>query len=121
MASNIIRSPRFWLDVFLFVNLAGLAPDIYLAHSYNNFRRPEEYVPLIFSLTAPVALLIGIVARELFSLNLVGRVLGHLVGWSAVGIGVAGTVLHLKSQFFHDLTLESLVYSAPFAAPLAYT
>jgi hypothetical protein len=29
--------------------------------------------------------------------------------------------LHLDSRFFNELTLESLVYTAPFAAPLAYT
>jgi hypothetical protein len=30
-------------------------------------------------------------------------------------------VLHLRSQFFQQQTLASLVYAAPFAAPLAYT
>ena len=30
-------------------------------------------------------------------------------------------VLHLDSRFFHERTLKSLVYAAPFAAPLAYT
>ncbi len=36
-------------------------------------------------------------------------------------IGLVGLVLHLKSQFFQQWTLASLVYTAPFAAPLAYT
>ena len=36
-------------------------------------------------------------------------------------IGIVGLVLHLKSQFFQQWTLASLVYAAPFAAPLAYT
>jgi hypothetical protein len=44
-----------------------------------------------------------------------------LVGWTAIAIGVAGFVLHLESQFFELFTLKSLVYTAPFAAPLAYT
>ena len=30
-------------------------------------------------------------------------------------------VLHLDSRFFYERTLKSLVYAAPFAAPLAYT
>ena len=30
-------------------------------------------------------------------------------------------VLHLESRFFYERTLRSLTYSAPFAAPLAYT
>jgi hypothetical protein len=40
---------------------------------------------------------------------------GALIG------GVVGLVLHLQSQFFQRSTLASLVYAAPFAAPLAYT
>ena len=46
---------------------------------------------------------------------------GHLVGWGSMVIGVVGLLLHLQSRFFHERTLESLVYTAPFAAPLAYT
>jgi len=49
------------------------------------------------------------------------KILGYVVGWLAVLIGVGGLVLHLKSQFFQLWTLASLVYAAPFAAPLAYT
>ena len=30
-------------------------------------------------------------------------------------------MLHLDSRFFHERTIKSLVYAAPFAAPLAYT
>jgi hypothetical protein len=48
-------------------------------------------------------------------------VLGHAVGWAAVLVGVTGLVLHLQSRFFEEKTLASLVYAAPFAAPLAYT
>src|SRR5208283_807538 len=51
----------------------------------------------------------------------VWRDLGHLVGWSAVGIGLVGVILHLDSRFFEERTIQSLVYAAPFAAPLAYT
>ena len=32
----------------------------------------------------------------------------------------AGVVYHLESQFFSQWTIRSLVYTAPFAAPLAY-
>lgn len=35
--------------------------------------------------------------------------------------GLIGVVLHLDSRFFHERTIKSLVYAAPFAAPLAYT
>jgi hypothetical protein len=78
-------------------------------------------VPLYFSLAAPVVLLIGLIAGEGFGYTPAWRDLGHLVGWIAVGIGLAGLVLHLESRFFHERTIKSLVYAAPFAAPLAYT
>ena len=51
----------------------------------------------------------------------VWRDIGYLVGWLAVAVGLAGVVLHLDSQFFHERTIRSLTYAAPFAAPLAYT
>jgi hypothetical protein len=38
-----------------------------------------------------------------------------------VAVGIAGLVLHLGSRFFNEATLETLVYTAPFAAPLSYT
>ena len=47
--------------------------------------------------------------------------LGYLVGWLAVLVGLTGVILHLESHFFYERTLRSLTYSAPFAAPLAYT
>ena len=113
--------PRVLLEVFVLVNLAFLSLDIYLAHSINEFRRPAEYIPLYFSLAAPAVLLLGLLAREWLAYPAVWRDLGYFVGWLAVGIGLAGVVLHLDSGFFYERTLKSLVYAAPFAAPLAYT
>src|SRR5205085_9512481 len=112
---------------FVLLNLAGLAPDIYLAHSTNQFgaRSPTafgrriEYLPLYFSPAAAAVLLAAVVLREAWGREGAWRLLGHLVGWAAVAVGVAGLVLHLRSQFFQRWTLASPVYSAPFAAPLA--
>jgi hypothetical protein len=115
------RQHRLWLEAFVLVNLAFLSLDIYLAHSMNQFGHAAEYVPLYFSLAAPVVLLVGLVLGEVLGWRSAWRDLGHLVGWVAVGIGLVGTVLHLDSRFFHEHTLRSLVYAAPFAAPLAYT
>jgi hypothetical protein len=112
---------QLWLEAFVLVNLAFLSLDIYLAHSVNEFRHPAEYVPLYFSLAATVVLGVALVAREWLGQPAVWRDLGYLVGWCAIGIGLAGVVLHLDSHFFHERTLRSLVYAAPFAAPLAYT
>jgi len=76
-------------------------------------------VPLFFSAIAPVALIASFVARE--RRQLVWKILGFLVGGAAVLVGLTGVILHLESHFFYERTLRSLTYSAPFAAPLAYT
>jgi hypothetical protein len=112
---------RFLLEVFVLVNLGFLGPDIYLAHSTNSFRHAAEYIPLYFSLAVPVVLLAGLVALQAWSAERVWRWLGHVVGGAAVAIGIAGVIWHLGSHFFAERTLQSLVYTAPFAAPLAYT
>ncbi len=122
-------SPRLWLEAFVLVNFAFLAPDIFLAHSTNSFRHPAEYIPLYFALTAPGLLLLAALAlrtsgREEGGRDLrfeTWRVLGFVVGGAAVLVGVLGLLYHLESRFFRELTLDSLVYTAPFAAPLAYT
>jgi len=85
-----------WVELFALFNLAGLVPDIFLAHSTNFFRHPTEYIPLIFSMVSPIALAPAVVllARG----KLPGwRVLGFAVGWASVLIGVGGLVLHLDS------------------------
>ncbi len=115
------RDPRRWLEVFVLVNIAFLALDIFLAHSVNQFREPAEYLPLYFSLAAPAVLAIALVADCWQPRGAVWRDLGYLLGWLAIAIGMIGVVLHLRSHFFYERTLKSLVYAAPFAAPLAYT
>ncbi len=120
MASRWYLRPDAWLEAFVFVNLAFLAPDIYLAHETNLFRSPAEYLPFWFSLGAPAGLLLAWAAAWRGAPR-GSRLLGHAVGWGAVVLGVTGLILHLQSRFFYEETLESLVYTAPFAAPLAYT
>ena len=100
--------------------LGGAGADIFLAHSTNAFGEWTEYVPLVFSLLAPVLLLIAIVALQLRGPMRLWRWLGGIVGWTSIGIGVIGLILHLESRFFAERTLASLVYAAPFAAPLSY-
>lgn len=109
-----------WVELFALFNLGGLAPDIFLAHSTNFFRHRTEYIPLAFSLASPLLLLPAVVSLARGHLQWWRR-LGYIVGWCSVGIGIAGLVWHLESQFFQRWTLASLVYAAPFAAPLAYT
>jgi len=120
VASKWYRSPRIWVELFALFNLAGLSPDIFLAHSTNFFRHRTEYIPLVFSVIAPVLLLPAVVLLARGQ-SPWWRAPGYVVGWGSVLIGVTGLLLHLESQFFQQWTLASLVYAAPFAAPLAYT
>ena len=110
---------QLWVELFVLLNFAGLIVDIFLAHSQNHFRLESEYVPLYFSASASVALAAIVPLRHRWPA--VWRDAGHLVGWLSVGVGLAGVVLHLDSQFFDERTIRSLTYAAPFAAPLAYT
>lgn len=112
-------SPQLGLELFAIVNIGFLAFDIYLAHSVNQFRVRAEYIPLYFSVAAPLVLLLALAFWR--RLPAVWKDLGYLAGWSAILIGLAGVVFHLESHFFYERTLRSLTYSAPFAAPLAYT
>jgi hypothetical protein len=112
-------SPQLCLETFVALNLGFLTFDIYLAHSVNQFRNEAEYIPLFFSAIAAVLLVIALALR--FRWIAVWKDLGYFVGWVAVLIGLTGVIFHLESRFFYERTLKSLTYSAPFAAPLAYT
>jgi hypothetical protein len=111
--------PWFLVEAFALVNLGFLTVDIYLAHSFNEFRKWQEYIPLYFSAFAPVVLAAGLALKSRYRAVWVD--LGYFVGWGAIVMGLAGVVLHLNSLFFHERTLKSLTYSAPFIAPLAYS
>jgi len=113
------NDPQLWVEAFAILNIGFLTFDIYMAHSVNQFRNPNEYIPLFFSASAPIVLVIALWFRK--RSPLIWKLLGHVVGWSAIGIGLTGVILHLESHFFYERTLRSLTYSAPFAAPLAYT
>jgi hypothetical protein len=120
-ANKWYLEPSLWLEVFVIVNLGFLSLDIYIAHSVNRFQHEAEYIPFWFSLAAPPLLLVGLLLGEGCGWTGVWRDLGYLVGWCAIAIGLVGVILHLDSRFFHERTIKSLVYAAPFAAPLAYT
>lgn len=102
--------------IFALSNIAFLGVDIGLAHMANDFQRPVEWAPIVFSAIATVLLLpgaLGVRAALASALELVA-------GWGAVAVGITGMLLHLQSGFFAKQTLHDLVYSAPFVAPISY-
>jgi hypothetical protein len=115
------HNPQLWIELFVTANLAILAADIYIAHSVNHFQKTAEYIPLYFSLGAPVVLAILIALRWIGNFESAWRDVGYAVGWLSVLVGLGGVLYHLESRFFLDRTLKSLTYAAPFSAPLAYT
>jgi hypothetical protein len=109
---------QLWVEAYVTLNIGFLTLDIYLAHSVNQFRRREEYVPLFFSAIAPLVLLLALALRQ--RAPRAWKALGYLVGWTSILLALSGVIFHLDSHFFYERTIRSLTYSAPFAAPLAY-
>jgi len=126
---NWWAAPLSWTELFALSNIAFLAVDISLAHAVNAFAHPAEYIPLAFSILAPGVLLLAMwlgglrpeVAGTFERKPRLARILGILVGWGSILVGIAGVLFHLESAFFEEQTIKNLVYTAPFAAPLAYT
>jgi hypothetical protein len=110
-------TPTRCIEWFVIANFAFLGVDILIAHDANGFRHPAEWAPIVFSALAPWLLIPG--ALRIGSARVTRR-LDILVGVAGIVLGVLGMAFHLSSAFFADRTLRSLVYSAPFAAPLAY-
>jgi hypothetical protein len=108
------------IDGFVAVNLAFLSVDILLAHSYNGFSRWEEWIPFALSVVAPPILAWSLVHRIRSGAPSAYRSVNLVIGLIAILVGLAGATYHLESQFFQSFTLRSLVYTAPFIAPLAY-
>ena len=115
------HDPQLWVELFVTTNLAILAADISIAHSVNHFQKAAEYVPLYFSIGAPVVLAVVILLRWIGRFEAPWRDVGYMIGWLSILVGLGGVLYHLESRFFLDRTLKSLTYAAPFAAPLAYT
>jgi len=128
-----VRRPLFWVELFAIGNIGFIGVDVAIAHAINAFAHPAEFVPVAFSVAAAplLALVMFLAGPEPESSapppdaptrgrRRLARGLGFFVGWGAVFVGVAGVILHLRSDFFDEMTLKNLVYTAPFAAPLAY-
>ena len=109
------------LEAFVLANFAFLVLDVYLAHSVNSFRHDAEWLPLGFSVAATVLLAPAFARGNGAARGTYGWWVGLVVGYASIALGIAGVIYHLQSQFFVQWTVHSLVYTAPFAAPLAYS
>lgn len=110
------------IELFALANVGGLSVDVYLAHRVTEFRTGWEWVPVWFAAAGAAVLAGAVVALWIGGRGApLWRWPGHLVGWGAIIVGVTGLILHLDSQFFEQRTLRGLVYTAPFAAPLAFS
>ncbi len=108
------------IELFIVFNLSFLALDIFIAHSANAFSHSAEWIPFYFSLCAPLLLILEL-GLNWYRNTQRYRVIGFVVGSCSSVVGIAGLLWHLHSTFFEYQTIKSLVYTAPFIAPLAYT
>lgn len=128
-----LARPLFWAELFAIGNIGFLAVDVAIAHQMNAFEHPAEYIPVVFSLACAPLLLVALLVGgpepatrrtrpEGYSAGRVSlaRWTGLLIGFGSLIVGIAGLILHLRGDFFQNMTLKNLVYTAPFAAPLAY-
>ena len=122
----MVRRRSFLVEAFAGLNVAFLAVDIWVAHSVNDFRHWAEWIPFWFSILGALALLANLAVSAPLRSGArgfkegLGLWVGVAVGVLSILVGVAGLLFHLQSDFFQVKTLRSLVYSAPFVAPLAF-
>ncbi len=129
LTDSPLTDPVVLVELFALSNIAFLALDVGFAHLINTFAHPAEWVPVGFSLIAPIVLVAAMViggihptlANQGSGQRRIARYLGLSMGWGAIIVGIAGLLLHLRSAFFGEQTLANLVYTAPFVAPLSYT
>ncbi|MGZ3477312.1 MAG: hypothetical protein ACXWUG_27665, partial [Polyangiales bacterium] len=105
------------VELFVVSNIAFLAVDIALAHAENQYARADEWIPIVFSVVATLLLLPGAASARIRESTVP---LAIAVAAASIVIGLAGMIVHLESAFFREQSLKNLVYTAPFAAPLAY-
>ncbi len=109
------------VELFVLSNLGFLILDVFVAHSVNAFHHWAEWIPVYFAASATAVLLGSFVYHGSNFSRGWARFFGFIVGWIAILVGIIGLILHLDSQFFMRMTIRSLVYTAPFVAPLSFT
>src|SRR4051794_36146590 len=97
LALSALRRPWVAVEIFIIANLAFLAIDVYIAHSVNAFERREEWIPVLFSVAAPLLLIAGAAIG-----GAVARRIALFTGWVSLAVGVGGMLFHLESHFFEE-------------------
>jgi len=108
------------IELFVISNMAFLGFDIYIAHSATVHSLWQEWIPIFFSIFATIALVYKFSFKD-SGLNPTRHTTGLIVGWLSIIVGITGMILHLESQLFQEFSIKSLVYTAPFVAPLSFT
>ena len=106
------------LNLFCWFNLSFLAVDIIVAHSINHFEHPGEWVPFYFSVISSLILPVSFIPSEKW--DSLKKAIVIITGILSVIVGIVGFYFHIQSQFLGQLSLKSLVYTAPLIAPLSY-
>ncbi|MFA6237593.1 MAG: hypothetical protein WC635_09730 [Bacteriovorax sp.] len=104
------------LDIFIIANFFFLTFDIIYAHSINRFEHWGEWIPLILCVFATIILGINFFLERRFK-----SYITIFFGSVSLFVGVYGAVFHLDSQFFQAQSIKSLIYTAPFVAPLSFS
>jgi len=116
---ELLSSRSFLLELFVLSNLAFLILDVYLAHAFNDFAHWAEWIPVYFAGASTCALVASL--RQEYRRHMKqARWIGYIVAWASIVVGVAGLIWHLEGWFFESVSLQALVYSAPFVAPLSF-
>lgn len=105
-------------------NLIFLGIDTYLAHLISGTIRPNEWIPVVFGLSAGVVMLVaGLVALRQRRL---ANWLATLVLLASIGVGLLGAYFHLvrailpTAELSERVSISLLVWAPPILGPLTF-
>ena len=106
------------------VNLIFLGIDTYLAHLISGTIRPNEWIPVIFGLSAGVVMLVaGLIAIRNRRL---ANWLATLVLLASIGVGLLGAYFHMvrailpTAELSDRVSIDLLVWAPPILGPLTF-
>lgn len=105
--------------IFCGLSIGLMAPEIYLVHSITDFSFKSQYWPLFYSMIAgPLIIIITLGKKSM--LPELWRFFLELIFWLGALLGIIGLIYHAEIVVSKP-SMQTLVYSAPVLAPLAYT